>query len=172
MITFLPLPSFRESADVLDWKYSANRLNNQVNEGIIIAKTLLGVYEKEGKKGWMNHPAVLMWTDCEFSLLNYVEIHLETWEHKKQTFSQSRHDEIIKLQHMCIEGCKTLMNPWWLGDERLHSSHRAILLGKNWDWYKQFKWKEEPAFKDPVTLRYPYFWPVTKNTLKEKEEKK
>lgn len=42
--------------------------------------------------------------------------------------------------------------PWWLGDERLHSSHRGRLLYKDPDWYSQFGWSEEP-------IETGYWWP-------------
>jgi hypothetical protein len=35
--------------------------------------------------------------------------------------------------------------PWWIGDERVHSSHRARLLAKDEEHYRQFGWTETPA---------------------------
>jgi hypothetical protein len=46
--------------------------------------------------------------------------------------------------------------PWWLGDNRLHSSHRSNLLRKMPDYYVQFKWTDDPAA--------PYWWPTQENT--------
>jgi hypothetical protein len=46
--------------------------------------------------------------------------------------------------------------PPWLGDERLHSSHRAALLWKDPVHYEQFGWTEEMSCPP-----HPYFWPVT-----------
>jgi hypothetical protein len=42
--------------------------------------------------------------------------------------------------------------PPWMGDERLHSSHRGALLVKDPVWYGQFGWGEKPQID--------YFWPV------------
>jgi hypothetical protein len=47
--------------------------------------------------------------------------------------------------------------PSWLGDERLHSSHRAVLQWKEIAnnepiWYAKFGWAEAPE--------YVYYWPV------------
>jgi hypothetical protein len=41
--------------------------------------------------------------------------------------------------------------PPWLGDERLHASHRSNLLRKDPEHYGQFEWTE------PDDL--PYWWP-------------
>ena len=49
--------------------------------------------------------------------------------------------------------------PTWLGDEEFHSCHRAVLLGKNYDWYKQFGWEEIPA-KKGENGSWGYIWPV------------
>ena len=48
-----------------------------------------------------------------------------------------------------------LVSPNWLGDERLHSSHRAALLAKNYNYYSKFEWKEKP--------KIDYYWPVRKS---------
>lgn len=49
--------------------------------------------------------------------------------------------------------------PPWLGHPDLHSSHRAVLLGKDYDYYKQFDWTETPAVQDSKG-RWPYVWPA------------
>lgn len=46
--------------------------------------------------------------------------------------------------------------PVWFGNEAFHSSHRAALLYKNEDYYRQFNWEELP--------KYEYIWPVRKIT--------
>lgn len=51
------------------------------------------------------------------------------------------------------EGCDLTMPPW-LGDERLHSSHRGALLWKNHEYYKQFGWQDAPLLD--------YYWPLSK----------
>ena len=40
--------------------------------------------------------------------------------------------------------------PHWLGDVRFHSSHRANLLRKDYEYYSQFGWTENP--------KSPYVW--------------
>lgn len=69
-----------------------------------------------------------------------------------------------------IDECPFLP-PWW-GDEAVHSSHRAVLLGKWkestsattdpiwWEWWGKLclKWSEAPATRDAAG-RWPYVWP-------------
>ncbi len=40
--------------------------------------------------------------------------------------------------------------PHWLGKEEFHSSHRANLLRKDYEYYSKFGWKED--------LGNPYVW--------------
>jgi len=164
MITFLPSADFQKSADCLDWQFAMNRLNNQINEGIIVTRTLLGEYEK----GWPNHPTTLMWKGCELSLVDYCWSCLYTWERKKRLTDVVRRAILIRLQQVAVDQGGSDVKPFWLGDERLHSSHRAILLGKNPNWYSQFGWTEEPAVKNS-DARWPYFWPVTKEGIDAQE---
>ena len=59
MQTFLPYPDFKQSAACLDYR----RLGKQRVEGVQILKAILGEKSLNGKpyKGWLNHPATLMW---------------------------------------------------------------------------------------------------------------
>lgn len=150
MQTFLPYPSFKESAKVLDRR----RLGKQRVETLQILQTLL---VPTPKKSWKNHPAVKMWKGHEYLLLIYQNHICDEWisrgykdtckQKSKEIFSSfidqlTTEEEII--QHYRI--------PEWFGDERLHSSHRSNLLRKDLEHYSQFNWTE------PSTLAY--FWPV------------
>lgn len=155
MITFHPLPSFVESADVLDWQYSHNRLNNQINEATVVAEYLLGV-----RTEWRHNKKVLvMWEGYELALIDYAFCCLYTWERKKKVIAIPRREKLINLQGLAINerGCEYSI-PWWIGNEEFHSSHRAVLLGKNYNHYKQFGWTETPAERDSEG-RWPYLWP-------------
>jgi len=176
MQTFLPYPDFKKSADSLDWQYPVyNRLTGQVKDGIAIAGTLLGLY---GDKGNFTHPAVQMWNLCECLLVNYTWDCLFTLERKVLPLHPDWNyndweGQLAKLQELAVK--KVFMvfgddydfaesgmpTPKWLGDERFHSSHRAVLLGKNFKWYSQFGWTEEPAVRNEKG-KWPYWWPVPK----------
>jgi hypothetical protein len=156
MITFLPSSNFIESANCLDWQWAKNRLSNQVDEGIVIVQILLGERPKS------NHPTVLMWENSELTLVDYTWTHLYTRERKRKLTDITRRIELNRLQLIAVEKDPVGNKPFWLGDERLHSSHRSILLGKNPSWYSQFGWEEKPAVRGS-DARWPYWWPVSKN---------
>jgi hypothetical protein len=131
MQTFLPYPNFANSAMVLD----RQRLNQQVNE----ARQILSAMQNGG--GWRNHPAVRMWQGHEVALRFYHDVMLREWYRRgyageRRQFSPDP---------------ASIVMPSWLGDERLHASHRAALLAKDPLHYRMFGWEEEPAVA--------YYWP-------------
>jgi hypothetical protein len=142
MQTFLPVPSFTESAIMLDNK----RLGKQRVEAYQILRTLLGK-----SKGWKAHPAVQMWKGYERALTLYGIAMCAEWE--SRGFSDTVEE---KIGCLILEkwGCTppTPKSPSWIGDERLHTSHRSNLLRKDPQYYGQFGWKEKPDL--------PYFWPT------------
>jgi hypothetical protein len=150
MQTFLPYPSFAESAAVLD----RNRLNNQRSE----AKTILRIVTGElPNSRWSNHPAVRMWRDNPLTLALYAIAICEAWialgyqESLIPWFELRREKLTEQLQrtNACIFPESP---PVWLGDQKFHSSHRAALLFKNPTHYGQFGWIEEPKIE--------YVWPM------------
>ena len=42
--------------------------------------------------------------------------------------------------------------PPWLGDDRVHASHRSNLLRKDLEYYSKYKWKE------PIDMEY--YWAI------------
>lgn len=70
MQVYTPFPTANLCALTLDPK----RLNNQINECLVILRTLTGWYERRGKKGWPNHPNVTMWQGYEYALVHYAFI--------------------------------------------------------------------------------------------------
>lgn len=105
--------------------------------------------------GWQNHPAVRMWRGYECCLLLYGLQICQSWRDKG--YKDSLEVKFVDALHQAgPDGCL----PPWLGNEEFHSAHRAILLAKNYDWYKQFGWAEKPAEK--VNGKWPYVWPVEK----------
>lgn len=100
------------------------------------------MYKTVRPRAWSNHPAVLMWRGYEEALENYLYAILMEW------VTRGFENNIPPLLYK--NSSRTF--PKWLGDERLHSSHRAALLFKNPKHYKQFNWTEEP--------KMDYFWPT------------
>lgn len=162
MQTFVPLTSsFEDIAKVLDNK----RLNKQALEGWQILMNLLQL-DPQGNhrisKGWSNHPAVKMWRGHEVTLYMYIEAMVNEW--KRRGFKSTIGDkakatmmQAIKLG--LVDDLPT--NPNWIRDmqtfNQIASSHRLALLNKDYEWYSQFGWREDPGQR-PET--YEYIWPV------------
>lgn len=129
MQTFLPYASFRKSAQVLDNK----RLGKQRVEALQIMYALT---RKE--YGWKNHPATKMWRGCEFLLACYGLDMCVEW--RRRGF---RDNCMNKFQTFMRDlPMPPIANPLWLGDKRLHASHRSNLLRKDAQFYGQYGWSE------------------------------
>ncbi len=138
MNTFLPYANFAESARVLDYR----RLGKQRVETLQILRTLGGQ-----SSGWSNHPAVHMWKGYENSLKIYGILICLEWQHR------GYQDTCLdKIQELAMNPDTPYEQPPWLGDPAFHSSHRAALLCKNYQWYSQFGWTEKPEIN--------YCWPI------------
>ena len=139
MQTFLPYESFTKSAQVLDYR----RLGKQRVE----AKQILQAIENQ--TGWKNHPIVKMWTPYTNALKQYANIIITEWIGRGYNNNMEFYD-IDNVEY-----------PDWLGDERFHSSHRANLLRKDFDYYSQFKWRENSespyVWRDENNLWYEQF---------------
>lgn len=142
MQTFLPHVNFIESAECLDNK----RLGKQRVEAWQIYQALT-----IGSR-WKNHPAVLMWKNFEGYLLLYGYTICREWT--KRGFKDAMTDRFTRE----LYAAKEMNAPNWLGKQSFHSAHRSILLAKNYDWYRRFQWKENPAVRNEQN-RWPYEWP-------------
>tara|TARA_B100000214_G_scaffold168130_1_gene120744 strand:- start:413 stop:865 length:453 start_codon:yes stop_codon:yes gene_type:complete len=130
MQTFLPYESFNKSASVLDWR----RLGKQRVEGMQIINAI----NNPNPQGWKNHPATIMWTPYVDALKHYTNVMIREWISR----GYNNNMEIYDVNNM--------VKPHWLGKEEFHSSHRANLLRKDYEYYSQFGWKENP--------KSPYVW--------------
>jgi hypothetical protein len=138
MQTFLPYEKFSESAKVLDMR----RLGKQRVECLQLLNALIN------GGAWSKHPAAKMWKNYEFCLISYgLEICTE-WI--KRGYKDTCYSKILKCGDLLKY--KSSPIPPWLGDDRLHSSHRSNLLRKNKEYYSRFQWIE------PDNL--PYYWPI------------
>lgn len=162
MQTFVPLTSsFEAIAKVLDNK----RLNKQALEGWQILMNLLEL-DPQGNhrisKGWSNHPAVRMWRGHEYALYRYIIAMVDEWKQRgyKSTIGDKARATIMRAIELGIVDGHT-ENPSWLSSfdqfSVIASSHRLALLSKEYEWYSQFGWAEDPGYR-PET--YDYVWPV------------
>ena len=131
MQTFLPYKSFQQSVSVLDYR----RLGKQRVEAMQLLKS---IYLED--YGWSNHPASKMWKDYPEALQYYMNVCIDEW------VSRGYNNTMQKAK----VNTETLKFPTWLGDDRLHDSHKSNLLSKDRDFYVQYNWA--------VPMDLPYYW--------------
>jgi hypothetical protein len=162
MQTFLPYANFVKSAKVLDKK----RLFKQAVEDIHIIGTLLGLPKRDGspRVGYKNHPVIRMWRGYEQCLIFYHKAILDEciargintsipfpdidYGDGTITYFQFLND---RLQSKTLDLNMTV-NPFWLGDPRLHTSHKSNLIRKDPGYYR-------PIFGHEISSDFPYWYP-------------
>ena len=119
-------------------------------------------------KGWVNHPAVVMWRGHERVLAIYIEAMCKEWIDRgfKTTIRTKSLDTLFVAQDKFRVGKEI---PLWLNTglsdgltQEVISSHRKALLNKNYEHYSQFNWPEDTGVK-PDT--YEYVWPEERSSL-------
>jgi hypothetical protein len=128
------MADFGSSARILDWR----RLGKQRVEAWMIHDILTNPESRW--TSWRHHPVIPMWRGYEEALSLYFWSMVEEWRRRgyRSTIELPRPVGNVLL-------------PPWLGDERLHASHRSNLLRKEPGWYGNFGWSERPDL--------PYWWP-------------
>jgi hypothetical protein len=163
MQTFLPYPSFLASAHALD----RQRLGKQRVETLQILRALeLPDY------GWQNHPVVRMWRGRTPALVRYGLDCVRVWAARGH--GDSTAEQIAEFAPWVRELTQDDLRrqsllPSWLGDERLHRSHRSQLIGKAPELYRSlfpetpegldYFWPEpDPIPADPTAESHPFLW--------------
>jgi hypothetical protein len=148
MQVFLPYPEYYPSLDCLD----PSRLGNQVYRE---CKTILN-------GGWKHHPVYKMWLPYRYSLCDYAITGLEILK-KRGRYYPHWFKYFRELQKTLTDTGK----PIWLGDERLHKSHRAMLYWKDPVHYIDFHGdyidligRENTNTSNPP--KPEYYWPIQK----------
>jgi len=145
MQTFLPYESFLASAHVLD----RQRLGKQRVETLQILRALeLPDY------GWQNHPVVRMWRGHTPALVRYGLDCVRVWTsrgHDDSTAEQIAEFAPWVRELSQVDLQRDSLLPSWLGDERLHRSHRSQLIAKDPQFYR-------PLFPESAE-GLDYFWP-------------
>ena len=138
MQIFLPYSDFKKSLQSLDNK----RLGKQRVETYQIISAITRRPKLDGKpyKGWLNHPCTIMWKDYVPALKLYMNVSITEWV--LRGFNNTMKFEDVTEDQVVI--------PPFIGNERFHSSHRANLLKKDFSFYSQYDWKENPLD--------PYVW--------------
>lgn len=155
MQTFLPDPDFTRTAAILDQR----RLGKQRVEAMQILRGI-----GRPAYGWGNHPAVRMWRRHPLALAMYTGAICRAWTGRG--FADTCWGKLLDdLQALpgCAQAARRLRAgetvaweaPPWLGDDRVHGSHRALLLRKEPSHYATFGWSDRAD---------GYVWPVPEAT--------
>lgn len=136
MQTFLPYPSFEQSAHCLD----RQRLGKQRVE----AKQIWNALQPGYTGGWKNHPAVQMWQGHTSALALYGIAVCTEWRKRGYQDSQLEFFQQVKYPYANM--------PSWLDNQAFHDSHKSNLLRKFPEHYGQFGWN--------VPNDLPYVWPT------------
>jgi hypothetical protein len=150
MQTFLPSADYEYTAQTLDNK----RLNKQILEGYQILKILSGASESGA---WRNHPAVLMWTNSEVELKDYID-HMVY----EANFRGIKTDKNVSN----LNDLKVRFGRFWGTDKpiwqkpmhlsRLVESHKANLYRKDSVLYQEFG----SYTAKPCCDKCLYYWPT------------
>lgn len=145
MQTFLPFPSFDESARVLDQA----RLGKQRVETLQVLRALV-----VPTYGWQNHPVTAMWRGYVPGLTAYGLATVRAWTDRG--YADTVGPQLVEFapevvgrsqEELAAQG----LLPPWLGDPALHESHRSRLIAK------------DPGFYRPLFPGTPedldYVWP-------------
>ena len=151
MQTFLPCPSFVDSAARLD----PRRLGKQRVEAIQVLRALT-----VAGYGWRRHPAAAMWAGYEEALVRYGLTVCEAWlrlGHADTTAATLMADlatgtGLTDAREQPALGAAGELPPW-LGDPAFHRSHQSALVRKDPALYR-------PLFTE-VPDDLPYVWPTS-----------
>ena len=155
MQTFLPFPDFAASVAALDGK----RLGKQRVEALQIVRALT-----RETYGWKRHPAVRMWVGYAEGAAAYGIASCREWVARGAAdtvaatigvdLAEAGLPPVPRTQE---ELARAGALPEWIGDERVHESHRAALVRKDPAYYG--------ALFPDVDPELPYFWPGESATV-------
>ena len=130
MQTFMPYPDIVKSVRCLDYR----RLGKQRVEAMQTYNQIT-----KGKGGYPHHPINNMWKDYPDALALYHNVCISEW------ISRGYKNTMELIDFNCNLGI-----PDWIGDDRVHASHRSNLLRKDFEFYSKYGWIE------PIDLEY--YW--------------
>jgi hypothetical protein len=148
--TFLPYPDFAASAATLD----DLRLGKQRVEALQVLRAIT----RPGY-GWQHHPAVRMWRGYAEAVAAYGLAMCAEWVARGRpdtcaaTIAADLAAAGLPAPRSQTELAAAGLLPPWLGDERVHRSHRAALRSKLPEHYS-------PQFRERPTSSTGYHWPV------------
>jgi hypothetical protein len=136
MMTFILVADLIRNAQLLD--------NARLGKQRIEARQILDAIQSG--TGWKHHPATRAWASFVPALKYYTNCIIAEWERRGFANTQAY-----------FELPKFILWPWWLSWDRLHQSHRAMLLRKQPQYYTAIF--QEQLAVDPEYMLYGYIWP-------------
>lgn len=149
MQTFLPYPDFAASAAVLDDR----RLGKQRVEALQVLRAVT-----RETYGWKRHPAVRMWAGHPDGIAAYGLAICAEWVSRGRadtcaaTIGLDLAEAGRPAPRTQAELARRCLLPCWIGDGRLHRSHRSALVRKDPQHYGPLFPDADPALD--------YFWPA------------
>lgn len=161
MQTFLPHGDYEASAQSLDSK----RLNKQILEGYQILKVLSGA---SPTGGWRNHPAVLMWKNAEWELVNYID-HM-VYEADLRGIKTINNKRNIRELAANYRQKWSKSQPFWIEDNttlmRMTTTHKVSLFNKDPLQYASFQPATYSIYNVTCCTECKYYWPTHPLTKK------
>ena len=172
MQTFLPYPSFTQSAACLDdkrlgkqrveckrillalqakeytckWCGATADSNQHTRDEFCCSWKSIDTRHKWIKTPWKNHPAVKMWKGYEEWLCTYAAAICKEW------IKRGYQDSLLPFFKEQLKNYPNTIDPDWIYEDKVSASHRSNLLRKDPVHYGKFGWKESNDL--------PYIWPV------------
>lgn len=143
MITFLPYPDFKKSAQCLDMR----RLGNQRTEALQILESILEI------RPWKNHSINKMWKNYDQALAVYGIRMCEEW------IRRGYQDNLLTI-FLSARSNTIPLYPPWSNDFKFHYSHRANLVRKNTEHYLPIFSLDYPGEIYNQNGPEPYVWLV------------
>ena len=173
MQTFLPYPNFTASVMCLDYKRLGKQRSEaqQMINAIQRVRNYWGVwtpltaeeYQDLVKRtnddlrstndkpvGWASHSATVPWRNHVEALMLYRDVAITEWV--RRGYNNTMHRSFWNDRDEPIPAILSVDLPDWIGDERVHASHRSNLLRKDTEFYSQYGWSEGPDLE--------YHWPT------------
>jgi hypothetical protein len=141
MQTFLPYPSFKQSAAALDYR----RLGKQRVEVLQLLNSISKLKKGEPVRGWKNHPCRKMWHNYTNALVNYGLDICREW------VGRGYNDTCFNKISMHFNHNEPVIIPSFIGNNQFHLSHKSMLIQKMPEYYKR-QWPD-------VSDNLEYIWP-------------
>lgn len=134
-MTFLVMADFKLNAQLLDM----SRIGKQRIEGRQILNIILGLSRSQS---WSRHPIVQAWRPYPTALKYYINCIIEEFIRR----GGRNNLPLFELPAL-------ILMPWWTQWERVHQSHRAMLMRKAPHYYG------DKFSVDPEYMAHGYIWP-------------